>query len=69
MRFNVAPTDVMPIVGANREGEVTIKELRWGPGPVLGEGPDDRLQRRMPAEMIATLEQMKLTTANSRRVA
>jgi putative SOS response-associated peptidase YedK len=29
-RFNVAPTDVMPIVGLNKEGETTIRELRWG---------------------------------------
>jgi putative SOS response-associated peptidase YedK len=30
MRFNVAPTDVMPIVGLNREGGPSIRELRWG---------------------------------------
>ena len=30
MRFNVAPTDTMPIVGTNREGAITIRELRWG---------------------------------------
>ena len=30
MRFNVAPTDVMPIVGTNRDGDITIRELRWG---------------------------------------
>ena len=30
MRFNVAPTDVMPVVGTNRGGDVTIRELRWG---------------------------------------
>jgi putative SOS response-associated peptidase YedK len=29
-RFNVAPTDVMPIVGINKDGETTIRELRWG---------------------------------------
>ena len=30
MRFNVAPTDVMPIVELNREGGPSIRELRWG---------------------------------------
>jgi putative SOS response-associated peptidase YedK len=30
MRFNVAPTDVMPIVGVNREGGISLRELRWG---------------------------------------
>jgi putative SOS response-associated peptidase YedK len=30
MRFNVAPTDVMPVVGTDREGRVTVRELRWG---------------------------------------
>jgi putative SOS response-associated peptidase YedK len=30
MRFNVAPTDMMPIVGTSREIAVTPKELRWG---------------------------------------
>ncbi len=30
MRFNVAPTDVMPIVGVNREGGISIRELRRG---------------------------------------
>jgi putative SOS response-associated peptidase YedK len=30
MRFNVAPTDVMPIVGTSREGAITLKALRWG---------------------------------------
>jgi putative SOS response-associated peptidase YedK len=30
MRFNVAPTDVMPIVGVNREGTISIREFRWG---------------------------------------
>jgi len=35
MRFNVAPTDVMPIVGTSREGAITIRELRWGLAPVM----------------------------------
>jgi putative SOS response-associated peptidase YedK len=30
MRFNIAPTDAMPIVGVNREGGISIRELRWG---------------------------------------
>ena len=30
MRFNVAPADVMPIVGLNREGVPSTRELRWG---------------------------------------
>lgn len=30
MRFNVAPTDVMPIAGVRREGGISIRELRWG---------------------------------------
>jgi putative SOS response-associated peptidase YedK len=30
MRFNVAPTDVMPIIGVNKEGEPTVRELRSG---------------------------------------
>ena len=30
MCFNVAPTDVMPIVGVNREGGISIREIRWG---------------------------------------
>jgi putative SOS response-associated peptidase YedK len=33
MRFNVAPTDIMPIVGTSREGGITIKEHRWGVVP------------------------------------
>ena len=35
MRFNVAPTDVMPIVGINREGAISIRELLWGLVPYL----------------------------------
>jgi putative SOS response-associated peptidase YedK len=30
MRFNVAPTDPMPIVGASSEGAIRIREARWG---------------------------------------
>jgi putative SOS response-associated peptidase YedK len=30
MRFNVAPTDSMPIVRTTREGAIAIRELRWG---------------------------------------
>jgi putative SOS response-associated peptidase YedK len=30
MRFNVAPTDVMPVVGTSRDGAITVRELRWG---------------------------------------
>ena len=30
MRFNVAPTDPMPVVGTSREGAVKIREARWG---------------------------------------
>lgn len=29
-RYNVAPTDRMPIVGVTKEGEISIRELRWG---------------------------------------
>jgi putative SOS response-associated peptidase YedK len=29
-RFNVAPTDVMPIVGVSKDGETTVRDLRWG---------------------------------------
>jgi putative SOS response-associated peptidase YedK len=39
MRFNVAPTDVMPIVGTSREGAITIKELRWGLVPYWAKDP------------------------------
>ena len=38
MRFNVAPTDVMPIVGVNREGGISIRELRWGLVPYWAKG-------------------------------
>jgi putative SOS response-associated peptidase YedK len=30
MRFNVAPTDPMPVVGTSREGAPKIREARWG---------------------------------------
>lgn len=30
MRFNVAPTDPMPIVGTSREGTIKLREARWG---------------------------------------
>lgn len=30
MRFNVAPTDPMPLVGTSREGAIRIREARWG---------------------------------------
>jgi putative SOS response-associated peptidase YedK len=30
MRFNVAPTDVMPIVRTSRDGSIAIRESRWG---------------------------------------
>ncbi len=30
MRFNVAPTDSMPVVGTSREGAIKIREVRWG---------------------------------------
>ena len=30
MRFNVAPTDPMPIVGTSREGAIKIRDARWG---------------------------------------
>lgn len=30
MRFNVAPTDPMPLVGTSREGAIKIREARWG---------------------------------------
>lgn len=30
MRFNVAPTDPMPVVGTSREGAAKIREVRWG---------------------------------------
>jgi putative SOS response-associated peptidase YedK len=39
MRFNVAPTDVMPIVDTSREGEITIRELRWGLIPYWAKDP------------------------------
>jgi putative SOS response-associated peptidase YedK len=39
MRFNVAPTDVMPIVGTSREGAITIRELRWGLVPYWAKDP------------------------------
>jgi hypothetical protein len=42
MRFNVAPTDVIPVIGTSREGAITIRELRWVLS-VLGEGCEDRL--------------------------
>jgi len=39
MRFNVAPTDVMPIVGVNRDGGISIRELRWGLIPYWAKDP------------------------------
>jgi putative SOS response-associated peptidase YedK len=39
MRFNVAPTDVMPIIGVNREGCISIRELRWGLIPYWAKDP------------------------------
>jgi putative SOS response-associated peptidase YedK len=30
MRFNVAPTDPMPVVGTSREGAIKIREVHWG---------------------------------------
>ncbi|HEY4137226.1 MAG TPA: SOS response-associated peptidase [Casimicrobiaceae bacterium] len=30
MRFNVAPTDPMPVIGKSREGAIKIREARWG---------------------------------------
>ena len=39
MRFNVAPTDVMPIVGMNRDGDISIRELRWGLIPYWAKDP------------------------------
>jgi putative SOS response-associated peptidase YedK len=29
-RYNVAPTDRMPVVGLTRDGDISIRELRWG---------------------------------------
>jgi len=39
MRFNVAPTDLMPIVGVNRDGGISIRELRWGLVPYWAKDP------------------------------
>jgi putative SOS response-associated peptidase YedK len=48
MRFNVAPTDVMPIVGTSREGAITIKELRWGLAAHRTASPFYRREIRFP---------------------
>jgi putative SOS response-associated peptidase YedK len=29
-RYNVAPTDRMPVVGVDKEGGISIRDLRWG---------------------------------------
>jgi putative SOS response-associated peptidase YedK len=29
-RYNVAPTDRMPVVGVTKEGGISIRDLRWG---------------------------------------